>query len=134
MNSAKAYNVGGLILRLAIGGLLLLHGIDKLKNGVGSIEGALGEAGLPSFIAYGVYVGEVLAPIFLILGAWTRIAALVVAFNMFMAIVIAHGQELFATNEHGGAKIELELLYLFGAIALALMGGGAWSVTKGRWS
>jgi putative oxidoreductase len=76
----------------------------------------------------------VVAPICIILGAWTRIAALVVAFNMLFAMLLVHSKEIFALSEHGGAKIEVVLLYLFGAVALALMGGGAWTVTKGRWS
>jgi putative oxidoreductase len=134
MNRANAYNLGTFILRLSVGGLLLLHGIDKLQNGIGHIEGNLDAKGLPVFIAYGVYIGEVVAPIFLLLGLWTRIAAAVIAMNMLFAIMMVHSKEIFATGEHGGSAIELPLLYLLGAVAIALIGGGAWSITKGKWN
>jgi putative oxidoreductase len=134
MNRANAFNLGTFLLRLSVGGLLLLHGIDKMQNGIGGIEASVTGKGLPAFLAYAVYLGEVVAPILLLLGLWTRIAAVVVAVDMVFAILLVHSAEIFATGEHGGSKIELPLLYLFGAVAIALIGGGAWSVNKGKWS
>src|SRR5688500_43379 len=134
MNRANAYNLGTFLLRLVVGGLLLLHGIDKLKSGVGGIEGALDAKGLPTFLAYGIYIGEVVAPICMILGVWTRIAAVFVAISMLFAILLVHSHEIFALNDHGGSQIELELLYFFGAIAIALIGSGGWTVIKSKWN
>lgn len=54
-------DAGKLALRLTFGGLMLFHGVAKIQHGVGWIAGALQEQGLPAFIAYGVYVGEILA-------------------------------------------------------------------------
>ena len=51
-------DLGKLLLRLAVGGLMLFHGLHKLFGGVGFISGMLVEKGLPGFIAYGVFVGE----------------------------------------------------------------------------
>ncbi len=48
-------DLGKLIIRLTLGGLMLFHGIAKLLNGVGFIEGELASHGLPTFLAYGVY-------------------------------------------------------------------------------
>ena len=78
-------DVGKLLLRLAVGGLMLFHGIHKLIDGVDGISGMLAAQGLPGFIAYGVLVGEVVAPCLLILGVLTRPAALVLAFTMVVA-------------------------------------------------
>jgi len=129
-------DVGKLILRITVGGLMLFHGIAKLKHGVAPIEGMLLKEGLPAGAAYGVYVGEVLAPVLMIVGLGTRLAAAVLAFNMVVATLMVHREHLFATNpQTGGLVIELELFYLLGAIAVALFGSGRVSVSRGagRW-
>ncbi len=50
---------GKFLLRLAVGGLMLFHGLHKLFDGVDGISNMLIAKGLPGFIAYGVLVGEV---------------------------------------------------------------------------
>lgn len=124
-------DAGKLLLRLAIGGLLLFHGIAKMKNGVGWMAGPLSGLGLPAFIAYGAYVGEVIAPLFVIVGKWARIAGLIVAFNMCSAIFIALRDKVFTLNRGGGWAIELELLFLLGGIVIFLLGSGRYSLSKG---
>ena len=126
---------GKLLLRLAVAGLLLFHGIAKLKNGVGWMAGPLSGLGLPAFVAYGAYVGEVIAPIFVILGKWARIAGLVIAFNMVSAIIIALRDKMFTLNMGGGWAIELELMFLLGGLVIFLLGSGKYSVSRGngRW-
>jgi putative oxidoreductase len=123
---------GKLLLRLVVGGLLIFHGIAKMRNGVGWMAGPLSGLGLPAFVAYGAYVGEVIAPIFLILGKWARIAGLVVAFNMMSAIVIALRDKVFTLNMGGGWAIELELMFLFGGVIIFLLGSGKYSLSKGN--
>lgn len=123
-------SVGKLLLRLTVGGLMLFHGIAKLQSGVGGIEGMLTGAGLPAAMAYGVYVGEVVAPILLILGLWTRIAAVVFAFNMVVAITLAHSGDLLSVGEHGGWKVEAAGFYLFTAICIAMLGPGRFAVGR----
>lgn len=86
----KNTDLGLLILRLSIGVLLLLHGIAKLVHGSDAIQQMLEDAGLPAFIAYGAYIGEVIAPLFIIFGFATRLAAAVVAFNMIVAVLMVH--------------------------------------------
>lgn len=56
---ADHQDAGILLLRLTIGILLLFHGVAKIKHGVGWIVQMLQAAGLLGFIAYGVYIGEV---------------------------------------------------------------------------
>lgn len=126
---------GKLLLRLTIGVLLLLHGIAKLKGGVGWMAGPLGAAGLPAFIAYGAYVGEVVAPLLLMAGKWTRLAGLVVAFNMLVAILLVRRDDIAALNQGGGWGIELEMLFLLGGVVIFLLGSGKYALSRGvgRW-
>ena len=124
-----------LLLRLTIGVLLILHGIAKLKGGIGWMAGPLGSVGLPAFIGYGAYVGEVVAPLLLIAGKWSRLAGLVVAFNMLMAILLVRRSDIGALNQGGGWAIELEMLFLLGGVAIFLLGSGKYAISKGagRW-
>ncbi|GHE22916.1 DoxX family protein [Halomonas urumqiensis] len=118
--------LGKLVLRLSVGGLMLLHGIAKLTN-PGSltwIGNTLEGQGLPSFLAYGVLLGEIVAPLMAIIGLQTRLAGLIMAVNMLMAIFLAHRGELMALNGNGGWALELQGLFLFGALAIMLMGSG----------
>ena len=130
----KSYDMGSLLLRIAIGVLLPFHGIAKLIKGIDWIDGLLAGISLPAFIKYGVFIGEIIAPISLLIGYRTRIAALFVCFNMFMAVLLAHRNEIFSIKPSGAYTIELDALYFLGALALFLMGGGKFSVsTKNKW-
>ena len=130
---APTPDAGLLVLRIGLAAILLFHGIYKVTHGVAWIAGPLGRFGLPAFLAYGTYVAEIVAPILLIVGLWTRLAALVIAFNMSMAIFLARSGDVAKINPMGGGwAIELEMLLLVGALALALAGGGRYSIGGGR--
>ncbi len=115
---------GRLLLRVTFGGMMLFHGIAKLQHGIEGIRAGVVGKGLPEVLAYGVYAGEILAPVLLIAGVFTSIAALVLAFNMVVAIYVAHSAEIFSIGEHGNWAIELPMLYLLGALAILLLGPG----------
>ncbi|RYX96971.1 MAG: DoxX family protein [Comamonadaceae bacterium] len=118
-----------LLLRWTLAILMLLHGIAKLSGGVEGIGGMLQGAGLPSFIAYGAYIGEVVAPLMLLAGLLVVPAALVIAFNMVMAIVLAHSSHLFALTDNGGWRLELQAFFLVSAIVVAMttrVAGAQW--------
>lgn len=128
MNQNTQSDLGKLVLRLALGILVLLHGIAKLKGGLSGIEDMLAAQGLPTFLAYGALVGEVLAPLMLILGFYARIGALLVVVNMLFALVLAHLGQLGMLNEQGGWALELQGMFLASALALALLGPGRYGV------
>jgi putative oxidoreductase len=109
---------------------MLFHGIAKLQGGVDGIAQGLQGIGLPGFIAYGVYLGEVLGPLLLIVGWYSRAGAGLIAINMIFAIAIAHRADIFKLTEQGGWAIELQAMYLMTAIALALMGPGRFSLNE----
>lgn len=130
----KSYDVGSLLIRIAVGVLMPFHGISKLLKGINWIEGLLTGIGLPHFIKYGVFIGEIIAPVLLLIGFRTRIAAMFVCFNMFMAVLLSHRDEIFSLKPSGAYALELEALYFLGALALVFLGGGKFSVsTKSKW-
>jgi putative oxidoreductase len=127
---------GKLVLRIVLAVLILFHGVSKLVGGVGPIAGMLQKAGLPGAIAYLVYIGEVVAPLMILFGVFTRAAALVVVINMVVALLLVHTAQFFTLNQQGGWALELQGMYLGGAIALALLGAGRYSLggAAGRWN
>jgi len=123
-------DLGRLLLRIILGGAILLHGVAKLQGGIDGIVQGVTALGLPGFVAYGVYIGEVVAPLLLILGWYSRIGAALIAVNMVFAILIAHRPDLFKLAASGGWALELQGMYLVTAIALALMGPGRFSINE----
>src|SRR5690606_18181180 len=81
MSQNSLDDLAKLLLRLVLGVLILFHGWAKLRHGIGGIEAMLAVRGLPSFLAWGVYLGEVVAPLLLILGVYTRLAAALILVN-----------------------------------------------------
>ncbi|MDD7318511.1 MAG: DoxX family protein [Prevotella sp.] len=131
-NFLRNVDLGLLLLRLSVGGLMLFHGAHKVIYGVGPIGDMLANIGLPSFIAYGALAAELVAALLILIGAWTRLASVVLAGNMAVAILMAHASQIFSLNpDTGGLAIELPLIYLLGAAALCFTGGGNYAVTKG---
>jgi putative oxidoreductase len=135
-SQASNDDIGKLVLRATLALLLLFHGVSKLIGGVGMISGMLAKAGLPSAFAYLVYIGEVIAPLMILLGIWTRAAALVVVVNMIVAFLLVHTSQFFTMSKTGGWALELQGFYLFCAVAIALFGAGRYSVggAGGRWN
>lgn len=133
MNSFDRDDIGKLVIRLALGFLILMHGTSKIFSGVGQIEQTLQGIGLPGFIAYASYLGEVVGPLLLIFGFYSRIGAALIAANMIVAIALVHRSEIFLINEHGGWTLELQGMFLFTAIGLALTGAGKIAF-KSRWN
>ncbi len=120
-----------LILRIVLGVTVLLHGIHKLTAGVDWLDGMLVNEGLPTFFKYGVYVGEVIAPLLLIAGWYSRIGAWLIAVNMLFAFGLAHGGELFAIDPESGALVlEKQYMFFFAAIALGLLGPGRYAFNQ----
>ncbi|WP_299780916.1 DoxX family protein [uncultured Formosa sp.] len=127
----KNIDLGLLVLRVAIAGLMLFHGIAKLSNLEG-IKHMLTEVGIPSVLAYGVFITELMAPILIIIGFRTRLASIVFFLGMITAMLLAHSEHILAVSETGGLQVELLLLYALGALVIFFTGPGkfAMSTTK----
>lgn len=136
MSSSTLEDLGKLILRLTVGILMLFHGWAKLRHGIGPIESMVVARGLPAFFAWGVYIGEVIGPLLLIFGFYARLGAVLVVANMVVALVLAHSTHLFQLGGSGGWRLELQALFLFTAVSVALLGAGRFSIAGkgGRWN
>lgn len=126
-------DIGKLLLRITVGGLMLFHGIHKLTHGHDFIISSLESKGLPGFLWMGVPVGEVLFPVFLILGLFTRTASVVIAFTMAMSIYLAFSGTAFQMNEFGAWNAELNIFYLFVSVAIFFLGAGKYSVYQTKY-
>jgi putative oxidoreductase len=129
-------NVGKLTLRVVLAILILFHGVSKLINGPGFVTAQVAQFGLPPALGYLVYIGEVVAPVLLLVGVWSRIAAAIIAINMIVAFLLVHTSQFFSLSKTGGWALELQAMYLFSAIVLVFLGAGRYSLggTSGRWN
>jgi putative oxidoreductase len=132
MPSSQAWpeDAGKLIARVRLSVILAFHGVYKITHGVAWIGPRLTQIGLPAMLAYGTYVAEVLAPVLLILGYQVRLAALAVAVDMVMAIVLVLRPQIFSLSAAagGGWSIEFQALLLFVALAVSCLGPGRYSL------
>jgi len=122
--------LGKLLLRVMVGGMMLFHGIDKALHGISFIQGIVKVQGLPEVLAYGVYVGEILAPLFIILGWKSRIWASIIVVNMAVAIYLTQMKTFFTLGEHGAWAVEIPMFYLMSALVIVLIGSGKYAISR----
>lgn len=117
------------MLRIAVAAIVIFHGVYKLQHGVAWIGAPLAKHGLPAWLAYGTYVAEVVGPVLLLLGLLARWAALAIAFDMMMAIVLVLQPKITEINPGGGGwGIELEALICLSALTIAIAGTGRFAL------
>ncbi len=119
-------DLGKLVLRLTTGGLMLLHGLHKVlhPDSLDFIRKLLVSIDLPPLLAYGVYLGEVVGGLMIILGIYSRMGGALVFGNMVFALTLAHRDELWTLSSTGGWAVELQAFFLFSALAILLLGSG----------
>ncbi len=110
-----------LVLRLGFGGFMLTHGIPKLEmlSDPSKFGDPIGVG--PTVSLYLCLIGEVVAPILLILGFKTKLAAIPAVITMAVAAFIVHANDPLSNKEHA-------LLFLFAFLALFLAGAGKYSI------
>ena len=110
---------------------MFAHGIHKLIDGHEGIRSMLAKANLPEFLWLGVPVGEVLAPLCLILGVFTRSAALLISFTMIMAIYLTQGLSGLMLNQtYGSFNAELNLWHLLVGVSIFFLGSGKYALSE----
>lgn len=112
-----------LLIRLAVAFVFIQHGVQKLGN-MPMTVGFFGTLGMPAALAWVVAIGEVLAGVLVLLGAWTKWAGYFVAIVMLVAI-------LTAKRKMGFTAWDLELSMLFVALGLSCTGPGAIALHAG---
>lgn len=122
--------LGKLILRVTVGVLILFHGVHKILHpaSLDFINKQLASINLPTALAYGVYVGEVIAPLMVILGFFSRLGGLLIFGNMIFALVLAHRDQLFTLTNTGGWALELQGFYLFSGLTILFLGSGKMAI------
>ncbi len=126
----KDSDFGKFILRVTVAVLMLFHGYAKIKYGLGFVEATLDSNGLPTFMSYLVYIGEILAPILLIIGYKTRFAAFTIIFTMIFAIYLVFPSNLTALTNTGGLKLESNYFFILASLALIFTGAGKYSFDR----
>lgn len=135
-SGAVSEDFGKLILRVTLAVLILFHGVSKILGGVGMITGMVAKVGMPPALGYLVYVGEVIAPLLVLFGVWTRLGALIIAINMTVAVLLVHMPDFWTLSKTGGWALELQGIFFVAALTVALLGAGRYSVggAGGRWN
>ena len=122
---------GKFLLRSSIAILMLFHGFKKLNYGISEVKALVLQAGLPEFLAYGVYMGELIIPFLLIAGLFTRFSALILSSTMGVAIYLGFTDKLLILDaKTGGPLIELPLLYLLVSLSIVFLGAGKYSLDR----
>ena len=122
--------MGKLLLRFTVAGLMLFHGIAKVLNpgSLNYIGSQLSSMGMPAALSYGVYIGEIIAPLMILIGYKSRIGGLLIAANMIVAILLSHSGDIFSLSKHGGYGLELQAFYLLGGLTIVLLGSGKYAI------
>lgn len=110
-----------LLLRLGFGGFMLTHGIPKLSklSNAAQFPDPLGIGGLPSLIL--CLIGEILAPILIIIGFKTKWAAIPAAITMLVAAFVVHAKDDLSTKEHALLFcIAFVVIFLAGPVKMSI--------------
>jgi putative oxidoreductase len=132
-------DIGLLLLRLGIGGVVFAHGAQKvfgLWGGTGIAGFATNLEGLgyqqATTLSWLTGVTELVAGAFLVLGLLTPLAAAAVLAFMINAVLLKLGNGFFVTGPKGSDAIELSLVLGLGAACLVLTGPGRIALDNGR--
>jgi putative oxidoreductase len=127
-------DIGLLIMRLALGGIIFFHGFHKISHGVVNQAQLLSSNGIPGPFIYFVYLSEVVAPILIVLGVLTRISNLTIIATMIVVFYVLPFP--VGLDQHGAMNIESQLYFLLLPIALFFTGPGRYRLWKndgGHW-
>ena len=132
MTDTRNAPYAALLLRVSLGGLFLAHAALKLLvfTPAGTAQ-FFASVGLPPALAYLTIAAEVLGGIALILGLWTRIAALALTPILLGAIFTVHGAAGFFFNNPNGGW-EYPAFWIVALVVQALLGDGAYALRPGR--
>lgn len=129
-------DVSTFLLRILLGVVFFPHGAQKVLGWFGGY-GFSGTIGfftgvlyVPALFAFLAIAAEFAGAIALILGLFTRVAALGIAANMLVAVAMVHWQYGLFMNWAGNQKgegFEFHLLAIGVAVVLIIRGGGKWA-------
>jgi putative oxidoreductase len=128
MDSLHNFSLGSLLLRVALGSVLLAHSL-YLKLVVFTLAGTatfFSSIGLPGWLAYVVFAVEAVTGFAIMLGIYTRLSALIVT-PILLGATWAHlGNGWLFTNANGGWEYPLFLAFM--SLSLAFIGEGEYAL------
>jgi len=116
--SAGAFNTAILLLRIVSGGLMVQHGLGKLKNFEGTAAKMMNFMGIGQTASATLVVfAEFFCAILIIVGLLTRLASIPLIVTMAVALFVAHKGDFFGDGQTAA-------LFLVSYIVLLLVGPG----------
>ncbi len=127
---ARLAGLAPLVVRVIVGIIMALHGWQKLQGDLAGFGQRLGELGvpLPVFMAYVVMLAELIGGILLIVGLLSRLAALVLAIELVVAILLVKVNVGLISPPGGPPGAELDLALIAGFLVILLAGPGRLSL------
>src|SRR5215831_8857215 len=116
-----------LLLRAAMGVIFIFHGYPKLFTHAHEMMQNFGHMGFPSYFAVIAGVLEFFGGCLLIVGLFTRIASLLLAGEMVVALWRVHGM---FTHPMNVASYEFPMILAASGFALACLGAGTISMDR----
>lgn len=115
--------LGLLIMRLAVGAIMVVHGYHNVFGGLHHHVDFVHSLGFPNWLGYVSAFTEFLGGLLVLAGLFTRVAACAIAVDMFVAIWKAHWHNgLIGAADRPGFEFPLAVFAL--AFALIFFGGG----------
>lgn len=123
---SNSENYGLLLLRLSVGLMLLIAGLQKAfhLDQLSEFSGALAAINLPPEAVYVVFFFEIVAPLMVILGILSRLAASFVFVYMLIAIFAISFNNLLVLIPGRGHALEAEFMFLLASLAICCLGSG----------
>ncbi|MEM8882812.1 MAG: DoxX family protein [Planctomycetota bacterium] len=127
-NNETLTSVGLLVLRVGAGVYMITHGWGKAGMLFsGEFDGFPDPMGIGSTMSLiGAVFSEVVCAALVVVGLFTRVAAIPVVFTMVVAAFIVHGGDPWVMGS--GKSKEPAMLYLIMYAAIACLGAGAYSI------
>jgi putative oxidoreductase len=127
-NGSDMRSWGITVLRVVVGVVFLMHGGQKFFMGFHNVAGFLASLRipLPQAAAIALTLLEFFGGMALVLGLFTRTVALLLAFDMAVAVLLVHLKKGFFSP----AGFEFPLTLLAATLCLAFSGSGVASVDR----
>src|ERR687894_579264 len=121
-----------LVVRVIVGVIMAAHGWQKLAGGPANFGGFLAQLGvpLPTLMGYVVTLVELVGGILLIVGLFSRLAALLLTIDLVVAILLVKVNIGLIAPPQQGAGAELDLALIAGFLAILLAGPGSLSLDR----
>ena len=123
----NAVNFGLLLLRVMFGVFLMQHGYAKLSHFNEMKDGFMNFMGLGSAVSLSLIIfAEFFCSLFLVLGLFTRAVCIPIIIGMTVAVILAHGGDIFG-------EAEKPAMILVAALTILFTGPGKYSLDGGIW-